>query len=155
MLRNYSLSVTTVTTVYDFDSLCDANAFKLLMSAVELAPAHVRDMERVRMQLNESMRRVDRLVAALYQARHLSDQDRQRINSQPTMFDRADQLLDALCKKPLEAYQCFLEELINTNQGHLRDLLAGVGRITMVDRSRLIECRLKCDVMRTYHSPQI
>ena len=73
------------------------------------------------------MRRVDRLVAALYQARHLSDQERQRINSHPTMFDRADQLLDALCKKPLEAYECFLEALMSTNQVHLWNLLNKTG----------------------------
>ena len=82
----------------------------------------MRAIERVRTQLVESMRRVDRLVAALFQARHLSDQERQRINSQPNIFDRADQLLDVLCKKPLEAYDCFLEALISTNQAHLRDL---------------------------------
>ena len=98
------------------------------MSAQE-PPAHVQALTRVHRQLVESMRRVDRLVAALYQARHLSDQERQRINSQPTMFDRADQLLGALCKKPSEPYQCFLEALISTNQAHLRDLLAGAGTI--------------------------
>ena len=78
------------------------------------------------------MRRVNRLVAAIYQARHLGDQERQRINSQPTMFDRADQLLDALREKPTEAYLCFLEALISTNQAHLNDLLTGAGRITMI-----------------------
>ena len=98
----------------------------------EEPPAHVQALKRVRTQLVESMRRVDRLVATLFQWGHLSDQERQRINSQPTMFDRADQLLDALCKKPLEAYQCFLGALISINQAHLRDLLTGAGRITML-----------------------
>ena len=90
-------------------------------------PSHVRDIQRVRTQLVESMRRVNRLVAALYQARHLSDQERQRINSQPTMFDRANQLLDVLSKKPMEAYQCFLDALISTNQSHLAHLLRNTG----------------------------
>ena len=108
------------------------NAYKS-MSAVE-PPAHVRDMERVREQVVESMRRVDRIVAALYQARHLSDQERQRINSQPTMFDRADQLLNVLCKKSLNSYQCFLGALIKTNQAHLRDLLTGAGMTQLLSK---------------------
>ena len=93
---------------------------------------HAQAIERVRAQLVESMRRVDRLVAALYQERHLSDQERQRIISQPTMLDKADQLLDALCKKPLEAYQCFLGALSSTNQKHLGDLLTGAGSIESI-----------------------
>ena len=102
---------------------------KIYMYPITVPPAHVQDMGRVGTQLVESMRRVDRLVAALFQARHLSDKERQRINSQPTMFDRADQLLDELCKKPLDAYQCFLEALASTKQEHLCDLLAGAGAI--------------------------
>ena len=89
----------------------------------------MRDIQRVRTQLVESMRRVNRLVAALYQARHLSDQERQRIHSQPTMFDRASELLDVLSKKPMEAYQCFLDALIRTNQSHLADLLTNTGDV--------------------------
>ena len=90
-------------------------------------PSHVRDIQRVRTQLVESMRRVNRLVAALYQARHLSDQERQRIKSQPTMFDRASELLDVLSKKPMEAYQCFLDALMSTNQSHLVGLITNTG----------------------------
>ena len=95
-------------------------------------PSHVRYIQRVRTQLVESMRRVNRLVAALYQARHLSDQERQRINSQPTMFDRANELLDVLSKKPMEAYQCFLDALISTNQSHLVELLTDIGDLRVL-----------------------
>ena len=92
-------------------------------------PAHVRALKRDGAQLIESMRRVDRLVAALFERGHLSDQERQRVNSQPTMFDRVRELMNVLVRKPPEAYQCFLEALSSTNQDHLRDLLTGAGRI--------------------------
>ena len=88
---------------------------------------HARDIARVREPLVESIRRVGRLVGALYQARHLSDRELQHINSLPTMFDKVDQLLDALSKKPVEAYQCFLGALVNTKQSHLSDLLINPG----------------------------
>ena len=88
---------------------------------------HARDIARVRETLVESMRRVDRLVAALFQGRHVSDRERQRINSQPTVFDKVDQLLDVISKKPVEAYQCFLRALENTRQSHLSDLLNNPG----------------------------
>ena len=90
-------------------------------------PPHARDISRVRETLVESIRRVDRLVAALFQAGHLSDRERQRIKSQSTMFDKVDQLLDVLCKKPVDAYQCFLGALTNTKQSHLSDLLTNLG----------------------------
>ena len=94
-------------------------------------PSHVRDIQRVRKQLVESMRRVNRIVAILYQARHLSLGEQERINSKPTIFDTANKLLVALSKKPLEAYQCFLDALISTNQPHLADLLTHTGDVQM------------------------
>ena len=89
---------------------------------MQLSP-HARDIARVRETLVESMRRVDRLVAALFQGRHVSDRERQRINSQPTVFDKVDQLLDVISMKPTEAYRCFLGALKNTKQAHLCDFL--------------------------------
>ena len=47
------------------------------------------------------------------------------------MFDRANELLDVLSKKPMEAYQCFLDALISTNQSHLADLLTDTGDMRM------------------------
>ena len=88
---------------------------------------HARDIARVRETLVESMRRVDRLVGALYQARHLSDEELQHINSLPTMFDKVNQLLDILNKKQVEAYRCFLRALSSTTQSHLVDLLENPG----------------------------
>jgi hypothetical protein len=84
---------------------------------------------RVREILVESIRRVERLVGALYQARHLNDQEQQLINSQSTMFDKANQLMDVLSKKPPDAYQCFLRALSDSNQSHLSDLLMNAGNL--------------------------
>ena len=94
---------------------------------------HARDIARVRETLVESIRRVDRLVRALYQARHLSDGELQRINSLTTIFDKVDQLLDVISEKPVEAFQCFLGALSDTNQSHMNDLLINPGYSSIVN----------------------
>ncbi len=83
----------------------------------------------MRETLLQSIRRVERLVGALYQERHLNDQEQQLVNSQQTMFDKVKQLLDVLCKKPPEAYQCFLRALSDSNQLHPSDLLMNAGNL--------------------------
>ena len=89
--------------------------------------SHVQNIARVRVTLVESIRRVDRLVAALYQERHLDGQERQRITSQSNLFDKVQQLLDIISAKSLEAYQCLIRALKCTNQEHLSDLLTNAG----------------------------
>ena len=84
---------------------------------------HVRDIKRARAKLVESIRRTDRIVAALYQDTFLTDTDQERVNSQLTMTDKAEQLLDAVCRASAEAYQCFLDALSDTNQKHVCNLL--------------------------------
>ena len=61
--------------------------------------AHVRDLKRVRSTLVDSMRRVDSLIDLLFEAGHVSDNERQFINSQPTIFEQVGKLVDMLCKK--------------------------------------------------------
>ena len=83
----------------------------------------------VRSQLVESVRRVHGLVAALREDGHLSEEEQQSINSQPTLTDRAHLLLHTLVNKPPQAYQCFLDALLSTNQTHLYCLLTDRGTV--------------------------
>ena len=89
--------------------------------------SHVQNIARVRVTLVESIRRVDCLVAALYQERYLGGQERQRIASQSNIFDKVEQLLDNISEKSPEAFQCFIRALEHTNQEHLSDLLTNAG----------------------------
>ena len=73
----------------------------------------------------ESMRRVDRLTGALLEDGHVSEEEQQRINSQPTLTKRAQHLLRVLNSKPLQAFHCFLRVLKDTDQEYLFDLLTG------------------------------
>ena len=73
----------------------------------------------------ESMRRVDRLTGALLEDGHLSEEEQQRINSQPTLTKRTQYLLRVLNNKPQQAFHCFLRALRDTDQGYLSDLLTG------------------------------
>ena len=73
----------------------------------------------------ESMRRVDRLMGALLEDGHLSEEEQQRINSQPTLTERAQHLLRVLINKPPQAFHCLLRALRDTNQEQLVRLLTG------------------------------
>ena len=71
------------------------------------------------------MRRVDRLTGALLEDGHLSEEEQQRINSQPTLTKRAQHLLRVLINKPPQAFHCLLRALRDTNQEQLGHLLTG------------------------------
>ena len=73
----------------------------------------------------ESMRRVDRLTGALLEDGHLSEEEQQRINSQPTLTERAQHLLRVLINKPSQAFHCLLSALRDTSQTHICYLLTG------------------------------
>ena len=73
----------------------------------------------------ESMRRVDRLTGALLEDGHLSEEELQRINSQPTLTEQAQHLLRVLINKPPQAFHCLLHALRDTNQEQLVHLLTG------------------------------
>ena len=75
----------------------------------------------------ESMRLVDRLTGALLEDGHLSEEEQQRINSQPTLTERAQHLLRVLNCKPPTAFRCFLRALKDTSQAHLFYLLTNEG----------------------------
>jgi len=83
----------------------------------------------VRSELIQSLSRVHDIVAALREDGHLSEEEQQSINSQPTLTDRAHLLLHTLVNKPPQAYQCFLDALLSTNQTHLYCLLTDRGTV--------------------------
>ena len=116
-------------------------------------PPHASELRQVRGQFVESIRRVNRIVTTLFQARHLSDEERQRINSQPTTFDKASQLLDMICQKPVDAYQCFLKALENTKQEHFLDLLSRKGLLLSCFHIPVIEKLCTLLLFTTHLSP--
>jgi hypothetical protein len=83
---------------------------------------------RERGTLVESLRRVGRLTAALFESKHVSEQDRQSINSRSTMCEKAERLVDVLCNKSPAAYHSFIEGLHNTKQAHLAELITNKGK---------------------------
>ena len=74
-----------------------------------------------------SMTQVDHLLGALLEDVHLSEEEQQRINSQPTITERAQHMLRVLINKPPQAFHCFLRALRDTNQTHLFYLLTNEG----------------------------
>ncbi len=83
----------------------------------------------VRSELIQSLSRVHDIVAALLENGHLSEVEQQSINSQPTLTDRAHLLLHTLVNKPPQAYQCFLDALLSTDQTYLYCLLTNTGAV--------------------------
>ena len=100
-----------------------------LWNCLDPFKSHLAHNRQVRSQLVESVRRVHGLVAALCEDGHLSEEEQQSINSQPTLTDRAHLLLHSLVGKPPQAYQCFLEALVSTDQTYLYCLLTDKGTV--------------------------
>jgi len=96
-------------------------------SGIKSGLEHSRKIERVRGKFGDAIRRTDRILESLYQKKAVTTQEYELINSQKTGFAVTNQLLDVISVKPVGAYQCLLEALDATHQGHLHQLIEDNG----------------------------
>lgn len=69
----------------------------------------------------------DDISARLFQLNHLSQPDLERIQEARSTAKANERLLNALLRKPVEAYRAFLDELRETKQGHVLSILLSAG----------------------------
>jgi len=92
-------------------------------------PKHVQNIQRVRQILLESIRRTGRIVAQMYQETLLSERERQLVECQHTLWDKAERLINLIESKPVQVYQSFKKALKDTNQEFLCRILENTGYI--------------------------
>ena len=90
-------------------------------------PKHVQNIQRVRQILLESIRRTGRIVAQMYQETLLSERERQLVECQHTLWDKAERLINLIESKPVQVYQSFMKALKDTNQEFLCRILERTG----------------------------
>ena len=97
------------------------------MNVTEAESRHVRDIRRVRDELVRSVRRVDRMAAIMYQSNALSERERELVECERTMSDKAERLIQLIDSKHQTVYEHFLKALQETSQQHLCKLLQDTG----------------------------
>ena len=65
------------------------------------------------------------LVAELYQAKVLSEEERDTVNSEVISFIQNEKLLSILSRKTNDQFDKFLDALDNTGQQHVRNHITG------------------------------
>jgi len=65
------------------------------------------------------------LVAQLYSKQVLSAVERDDITAEQTSFRANEKLLSALSRKSAQQFQLFLDELDNSGQSHVRNVITG------------------------------
>ena len=94
---------------------------------------HLRDIRRVRGELVRSVRRVGRISALLYQSNQLSERERELVECERTMSDKAERLIELVEIKPVKVYELFIKALHDTNQQHLCEQLQNTGELRYPD----------------------
>lgn len=90
---------------------------------------HLQNIRRVREQLLRSVRRANCIVGLMYQEKQITERERQNVECQKTMCNKAHQLVNLIANKPVEIYECLLRALKETNQEYLCSLLQNEGNV--------------------------
>jgi len=80
------------------------------------------------------------LVAELYQAKVLSNEERESVNSEVISFIQNEKLLSMLSRKTNDQFDKFLDALNNTGQRHVRNRITGRPGLLLLDMSLLFCC---------------